>query len=84
MPLEADNDIINTFANDFTQRSYDSFIVAKWGYTPCHNREQNKNKKHCFLKIYCVFLARYKYNFLFYLLLRQDIKFTKHTTWCDI
>ena len=37
--VEADNDIINTFANDFTQRSYDSFIVAKWGYTPCHNRE---------------------------------------------
>ena len=41
--VEADNDIINTFANDFTQRSYDSFIVAKWGYTPCHNR--NKTQK---------------------------------------
>ena len=34
MTAEADNDIINTFANDFTQRSNDRFIVAKWGYTP--------------------------------------------------
>ena len=51
---------------------------------PVITGNKTKIKKHCFLKIYYVFLARYKYNFLFYLLLRQDIKFTKHTTWCDI